>query len=171
MRLTVVVAVLSVLGLISGVLAFNEPDGFRGVPWGATEEQMRAAVSIERACDDYPNTNKDLGDRYCPALLRIGDVNVRAIYSFRANRFATVTRYFASDDFGRLAEIFVARYGPTNQRKPDVLIWMGKTTMVGLYHYVGTDFTKGYARITTNTEMEESKRLHEEQTKGAAKGL
>ena len=40
----------------------------RGLPrraMGATEEQMRAAVSIERACADYPVTSRHLGDRFC----------------------------------------------------------------------------------------------------------
>jgi hypothetical protein len=81
--------VVSVI-IASPALAFDEPKGFRGVPWGATEEQMRSSVSIERACTDYPVASRHLGDRSCPALLLIGDINVRAICTFRADRLTRV---------------------------------------------------------------------------------
>ena len=60
-----------ILAVAGGVLAFNEPDGFRGLPWGATEEQMRAAVSIERACIDHAADRRWVADRSCPALFDV----------------------------------------------------------------------------------------------------
>ena len=170
-RRSVLVALLLPLIVAPGVRAFNEPDGFRGVPWGATEEQMRATVSIERACADYPVTNRYLGDRYCPALLLIGDIKVRATYNFRGNRMTSVSLSFPSSNFDRLAEIFRERYGLATHSWAKALIWRGETTYVGLYRYLGTDITTGYARIATQAEMEQAERLREEQTKGAAKGL
>jgi hypothetical protein len=151
--------------------AFNEPGGFRGVPWNATEEQMRAAVSIERACADYAATRKYLGDRFCPALLTIGDVKVRAVYTFRADRLTRVDLHFASQDFDRLAAVFVERYGAPSQSSQNALHWSGERTSVSLQRYLGSEITKGYAGIATRADMQEMKRLHDEQTKGAAKDL
>ena len=169
---TLFLAFILTLTTAGAAFAFDEPDGFRGVPWGATEEQMRAAVSIERACADYPVASRHLGDRFCPALLLIGDIRVRANYSFRANRMTRVGLLFAPKDFDRLAAIFVERYGPaTKLRDRDALTWSGETTSVSLSRYLGMDVTTGYAVITTKAEMQESKRLRDEQTKGAAKGL
>jgi hypothetical protein len=171
-RRAVVVAVLFLLLMEVGcVFAFNEPEGFRGVPWGTTEEQMRSSVSIERACADYSVASRYLGDRFCPALLPIGDINVRAIYSFRANRLTRVSLHFASKDFERLAAIFLERYGPATTRDREGLVWSGKTTSVLLLRHLSTDITRGYAEITTLADSQETKRLRDEQTKGAAKGL
>jgi hypothetical protein len=170
-RRSVAVAVLFLFVAVGGVFAFNEPEGFRGVPWGATEEEMRSSVSIERACADYSVASRHLGDRFCPALLAIGDINVRAIYSFRANRLTRVSLHFASKDFERLVAIFVERYGPATLRNRDGLTWSGRTTSVSLLRFLSTDITQGYAQITTLADMQETKRLRDEQTKGAAKGL
>jgi hypothetical protein len=168
-RTFALVATLATTGSPSAGFAFNEPDGFRGVPWGATEEQMRASVSIERACSDYDLGVKQLGDRYCPALLSIGNVRVRAIYSFRADRLARVGLHFASNDFDRLAEIFVERYGPPTRGDRDVLWWIGNQTAVALYRHLNNDTTRGHAVITTQAEAQTMNRLRNEQTTDAAK--
>jgi hypothetical protein len=169
--MTRLAALLVALWVPSAVLAFNEPDGFRGVPWGATEEQMRSSVSIEQACSDYSSGFKYLGDRYCPALLSLGTVRVRAVYSFRANRLTRVGIHFASKDFDQLANIFVERYGAPTYRDRDRLAWDGKRTSVVLYRYLDNNPTRGHATITTNAETETMKRLREQQTKDAAKDL
>jgi hypothetical protein len=65
------VAVL-LLMVAHGVGAFNEPDGFRSVPWSRQKNRCEPLFSIERACADYPATKRHLGERFCPALLLIG---------------------------------------------------------------------------------------------------
>ena len=44
---TVMTAIALVLagGVVSSAFAFKEPDGFRGVPWGATENALRDKLS------------------------------------------------------------------------------------------------------------------------------
>ena len=42
------VLLLPVLLIITDALGFNEPDGFRGLPWGATEQQMRSSPNTAR---------------------------------------------------------------------------------------------------------------------------
>jgi len=169
-RSVALVSVLAMSGAPSAGLAFNEPDGFLGVSWGATEEQMRSSVNIERACSDYDLGIKQLGDRYCPALLSIGNVRVRAIYSFRADRLVRVGLHFASTDFERLAEFFVEQYGPPTHRDRDVLSWSGAQTAAALYRHLNNDITRGHAVITTQAEAQTMKRLRNEPTTDAAEG-
>src|SRR5690349_19799980 len=101
-RRSVAVAAFILLAMTGTVLGFDEPKGFRGLPWGATEQQMRASLSIARACEDV-SAERWQGDRYCPARFLIGDVSVYAMYSFRADRFVRVGLHFAPKDFDRLA--------------------------------------------------------------------
>jgi hypothetical protein len=51
----------------------------------------------------------------------------------------------------------------------DALAWSGEKVHISVDRYSGR--TGGAARLTTVAEMKESKRLRDEQTKGAAKGL
>src|SRR5437660_657776 len=73
----------------SRAFAFNEPDGFRGVPWGATEEQLRTILdgpnwgrrNIE-FCMDYTGEQRRFGDRACSGSFVLGSVKVDTIYTF-----------------------------------------------------------------------------------------
>ena len=132
---------------------------------------MRSTVSIEKSCSDYSTGSKYLGDRFCPALLSIGNVSVRALYIFRADRLVGVGLYFASKDFDRLADIFVERYGTPTYRDHDGFAWDGKRASVILFRYLDNNSGRGYATITTNAEAETMERLREKQMKDAAKGL
>jgi hypothetical protein len=167
-RSATLLAALGVFGSPSAVLAFNEPDGFRGVPWGATEQQMRSSVNIERACCAYDAAVKSLGDRYCPALLSIDNVKVRATYSFRADQLVRVGLQFDSKDFDKLAESFVAQYGPPTRRDRDVLSWIGAQTAVALHRHLNNDPTRGQAVVIAQAEVQTMSRLRNEQSTDAA---
>jgi hypothetical protein len=170
-RRSVTIALLLLLVVASRVGAFNEPDGFRGVPWGATEEQMRSSVSIERACSDRPASQRWLGDRTCPAIFDLAGVTVSATYTFRAGRFVSVFLKFPSKNHERVAEIFSERYGEPTTRTTDSLAWIGTKAMVSLHRYRPSVPGEGFATLSTADEVKESARLRREQTKGAAKGL
>ena len=169
-RRSVAVAPFLVLAMAGTVLGFNEPEGFRGVPWGATEKQMRSSVSSPPTCEDFPKAERWSGHRYCFTQFPIGDVIVDAMYRFRADKFVRVGLHFAPKDFDRLGAIFVERYGPPTNKSRDAFVWTGATTEISLHRYVGSS-SQGYASIATQAEIRESTRLREEQTKGAAKGL
>jgi hypothetical protein len=187
---TVMTAVALVLagGIVSSALAFKEPDDFRGVPWGATEKALRDKLGEASAhgfegCQTYSPEDRWLGNRYCLGAFPLAGIPVDAVYSFRANRFVRVNLTFPAQDFDRLAAIFVERYGPptssTRERYKtkggaeavnEILKWSGPRIAISLERY-GSRITNGSARIVTRSELEESARLHAEQTKGAAKGL
>jgi hypothetical protein len=176
---TVMTAVVLVLagGVVSSALAFKEPDGFRGVPWGASEGALRDKLGEASAhgdqwigCETYPAEDRWRGDRYCTGAFPLGNVTVTARYSFRSDRFVRVALVFPSRDFERIAAIFTERYGPPTRRDRDILGWVGKATAVSLHRYL-SGASGGFASITTQAEAQEGDRIHNEQTKGAAKGL
>src|SRR5262249_26239972 len=108
-RTSVVVSVLLVLALVSGALAFNEPKDFRGVPWGASEEQLRTTLGGPESagrdidlCYAIPSEHRQLGDRACGGPFILGDTAVQVIYYFRADHFVSVALAYASEDFDRI---------------------------------------------------------------------
>ena len=169
-RSAALIAALGGLGSPSTVLGFNEPDGFRGLPWGATEQQMRSAVSIVRACEDIRETERWQGHRYCFAQFLIGNVKIDASYAFRDDKFVRVGLHFASQDFENLRAVFVERYGSPTSESRDLAAWNGSATAIALHRRLGST-AKGYASLATQAELREVTRLRDELTKGAAKGL
>ena len=190
--LAVISAVVLALvgGIVSSALAFKEPDGFRGVPWGATEDALRDKLGEASAhgvlftgCENYPPEQRWMGDRSCSGAFPLADITIHAIYAFRANRFVGVTLMFSSRDFEQVVALFIERYGPptssaresyktqggleaTNQ----IHRWTSPKIAIMLRRY-GSHNSDGMGTITTRTELEESARLRRELTKGAAKGL
>jgi hypothetical protein len=182
--LAVMKAVALVLagGAVSSALAFKEPSGFRGVPWGATEDALRDKLGESSAngvlsigCEAYRPEERWMGDRSC--------VTVDAVYTFRANRFVRVTLMFPARDFGRIAAIFAERYGtPTKVNRGryqtqgglealnEIQEWGGPSIVITLRRF-GSRITDGTALLTTRSELQELTRLRSEQTKGGAKGL
>jgi hypothetical protein len=172
---------LLALALASGASAFDDPDGFRGLPWGATEEQMRTDVG--GWCEDLSSTARWLGDRYCVVEFQIGGIDGKATYVFRRDKFVRVTLDFKSRDFDQLAAIFVERYGaPTSTTQEPYktqgglettnkdLTWTGPLVRITIHRY-GSRITEGWASLATRADSEEAARLRKEQTKGAAKDL
>lgn len=88
-------AVVALLALVTPTLAWDEPDGFRGVPWGASREELR--VHVQRAGDTVTCGGRVLG---CASPhLSIGPVPVRATYVFApgADKFEVGKRSGVSD--------------------------------------------------------------------------
>jgi hypothetical protein len=120
-------------------------------------------------CEKHALSDRWQGDRSCLAEFLIGDVPVDALYVFRGDKFVRVSPYFDSGYFGRLVAIFKERYGPPTTSSGDALAWSGEKVNISVDRRGGR--TGGAAWLTTVAEMKESKRLRDEQTKGAAKGL
>ena len=187
-RTSVVVSVLLVLQGVSGALAFNEPKGFRGVPRGASEGQLRTTLDGPEAagrdidfCYAIPPEHRQLGDRACAGRFVIAETAVQAIYSFREDHFVSVALAYASKDFDRIAAAFIEWYGaPTSEERPSfetiggvtatnqILRWGGPVVAMVLRRYAG-QITGGLGSITTQDEVRESRRIHREQTKGTTK--
>ena len=184
------VALVLVGSIVSSALAFKEPEGFRGVPWGASEDELRDKLGETSAhgvlfdrCGAYPSEQRWLGDRFCAGAFPIGGITLKAVYRFRVNRFVGVMLTFRAEDFDDLVAMFRERYGPptTSATEPfktqgglegtnQLHRWIGPTIAISIQHFSG-QISEGAATLTTNRELQESAQIRAEQLKGAAKGL
>jgi len=165
-----------------GVLGFNEPDGFRGLPWGASEQA--AATKIDKDfCEAYPDNERFRGDRWCVQAFELGAIRISAIYKFRRNHFVRVDLRFESNRFAEVLSIFVERYGrPTSEQRQmvqnrmgaqfenHIVTWEGPKIVINAQRY-GADLNEGSATLQTQEELKEGTRLYQNQLKGAGKGL
>ena len=186
MRTIVVVSILFALALASVALAFDEPESFRGVPWGASEQQLRTTLGLtvgEHSCHEISPEQRWLGDSMCFSLFTLAETNVHAMYEFRADHFVGVLLTFDSSNFERIAAVFIERYGaPTSEARPlfqtqggltatnQVMNWEGPAIQITLERY-GNKITEGLGSLWTQDEVRESMSIYREQTKGAANDL
>lgn len=175
-------AILFLIGLIilpPGVAnAWNEPDGFRGIPFGASEQQLLR--EIPRL---FCNENKTLSDifpeRHCTGTLTIGSVKPFAIFYLRDGRFVKIALSFDAEEFGTMETAFVEKYGrPTNVVNEPIKTlggleatntedtWEGEKIVIFLRRYAGTIKT-GAATIETIEELQKQLRLLEQKKKKA----
>jgi hypothetical protein len=182
-------AVLILVVGASSTYAFNEPDGFRGVPWGASEDVLRARLGEmgpdgrwrDASCFEYPDETRWLGDRACRHTFLLEDIRVDALYAFRDARFVRVLLTFRSADFNRIVAVFVERYGPPTTETHEafrtqggldsvnrILAWLGPNVAITLNRH-GGKIAEGAAMVTTQDEIRESNRLRREQLKRSAK--
>jgi hypothetical protein len=168
-------------GVVSTTLAFDEPDGFRGVPWGASENEMLGKIGAGMECASYSESRRALfGDRFCSRVFRLGPVSTKVMYSFRADRFTRAQMSFASQDFDQVAAILIERYGPptSDSQQPNkdrTLMWAGPNILItakpGSMYIGARAELEELQRGSEKFEQEESERQRRQQIKDAAKGL
>jgi hypothetical protein len=149
------------------------------VPWGASEDQLREKLSID-SC--FTPDREWLGERICSGSLALGGVDFKTSFAFRRAQFVRAVLTFKSRDFEQVAAMFVERYPTGDETKPYKT--PGRTGIVepnlelawtdDLDHFTALwepALQRASPMLATRAELEESARLRQEQTKGAAKGL
>lgn len=136
--------------------AWNEPNDFRGVPWGGPPEDLHRLLPVE-GCLWVPETQPNGAVRYglqgCmpdwPArrqLQRIGDVSLYGLgFTYLQGRLGVVGFGFETGDYSKLRAAFTERYGlptKTDSRhytnsfgaifEEEQLEWRGKAVTVSL---------------------------------------
>jgi hypothetical protein len=137
------------------VCAWNEPTGFRGIPWGATVAQVQKQLPT-LTCDTRDPAR-------CRGDLVIAGVSVLTDISFCSTGMHAVSMTFDSGQFFDIKQAFMDRYGkpttwdsaPTEaslfvwQSYPERLAWKGDTVTIALDKY-GTDLQYSYGSISTS---------------------
>jgi hypothetical protein len=163
--------------LIGAASAWNEPDGFRGVPWESSEAAFRERIKVW-SCSTP--SDQRLGERLCIDNFTLGSVPVRGGYYFRADRFVSALLTFSAKDFPAIEGIFLERYGaPTStteqalqnrmgaQFENQVHLWLGDRVRIRLAKY-GSKVTDGLVTIMLKTEAERFEKGSEEERKKGA---
>jgi hypothetical protein len=135
-------------------LAWNEPDGILGVPWGATQEELRAKL---QHAGEPP---KCLSAESCSGVrTTVGTVPVGVQYLFPNNgKFELAVFTFKPEDYRRVRLAFIERYGaPTASRVEParaagckgklnhVAEWSGERVLIKMNQY--NSRTEGRATI------------------------
>jgi hypothetical protein len=124
--------------------AWNEPDGVLGVPWGATQEELR--VKLQHAGQTPACASPEL----CGGIrTTFGDAPVGIQYIFpKAGKFEMAVVTFKPDDYRKVRSAFIQHYGvPTATRLEraripgcgakynDVAEWSGGRVVISLKRY------------------------------------
>jgi hypothetical protein len=159
-------------------LAFNEPDGFRGIPWKSSEAHVNAKWP---GLSCYPSSAPP-SDRTCNSdmPITIGNIPVQPFLGFRSNEFSYVLFSFDEAKFRMMERIFTERYGPpTGQNQREVQNRMGARYMNEIRHWIGptisitlqkhgSELTEGLASFApTSMATEMAMQIEETAKKGA----
>jgi hypothetical protein len=160
-RFPSILACLVLAALLSpgSAVAWNEPDAFRGIPWGVSSEQARricAANGEELGC--YENVCKAWGD--------IGPVRSQITYEFTDDKLTSVILRFQSRDYSAMRNLFTEQYGrPTGESedqfrtetRPQVttqtLTWKGGKVVIYLGTILGP-IDEGHAMLRLREDLD-----------------
>lgn len=175
---------MPLIGAILAVLLFtaspastwNEPDNFRGVPWEASEAELKEKIPGVR-CINFSNP---LADRGCSTSFSVGPVPTKGFFGFQEGQLRWVRLTFDPKHFQTMQGIFSERYGaPSHQEEIPVknrmgaeflnveALWSGNLITIRMRKYSGK-ITESEALYMTPTVFEEfTRRKIEQQKKGA----
>ena len=169
-----IVALVATIGVVAPAttgFGWNEPDGFRGLKWGASQQELQRQMPKARCYGPICNNPLE--------LTQVGPVHVVPTFYFSDGGLARVILEFSPSAYDALRSIFVERYGaPTSeQREPvktgagaefvnEIAIWDGGIAAVRLEKYSGK-ITDGRATIRTAKDRdEEVAKFREQMRKG-----
>lgn len=175
-----ILPVVMLLTFANEASAWNEPSGFKGVPFGSSEETLKGKIQIT-GCHNL--RMPIFPERFCDARLEIGGVAVEATFSFRSDTLVGINLTFDSQNFSTMEDIFIERYGtPTSQADNQVQtmggathvnrtdVWDGSLVHVTLVRYANK-ITQSLASLITKAEAKKMLDRSDEEKKKAAKGL
>ena len=125
-------ALWAALLAIAAIAYAEEPNGFRDVPWGATEETLRFRIPIQ-SCDVIDPT-VEFGSRRCRAArgITFGDVAPNEMFFyFRNNMLVAWQASTPPRVREQVAKSLITKYGqPTTVYQGNHVTWQGRTSDV-----------------------------------------
>ena len=151
MARTLAALALALLLLASPALAWNEPENFRGIPWGATMPQAQGTLlKTWPAGVTPPDCSRETG--VCSHPGQLGPVEVTYLYSFKEDRFSFAEVRFQTIDYETVRRIFEERYGAPTLRHGDLNSWKGESVSV-LLQRIGSRPMEGLGLITVKSAV------------------
>lgn len=164
---------LTLVLLLAGMAWEKEPDGYRGLAWGAqvTEAPFLAEIT---GCWCEPGgmcqpTVRPGGtapeSRTCFSSVQVGPVPIKDTLLFHGDALEAAVWSFDSRIYEPLRDIYLEKYGPPTTRETkavqnrmgatfedETLTWTGARVTVTISRYAGT-LTKGAASLMTNERL------------------
>ncbi len=180
-KLGAVSALLCLLACSTPVFAQGwkeEPDSFRSVPWGSTEEAAKVFFPNFQCGEVPPSTPLWMPQTYCNGQVLIGSVSTDTTLYFRDDKFVTVFMAFPESDYSFMRGVFTEKYGLPHKHaeamlqnrmgataQNETLTWAGKIVSIELVRYSGklTD-SSAFFSVNTFTEASDEAKRKEKQT-------
>jgi hypothetical protein len=154
----------------------REPAAYRKVPIGTAYADMQGRILLTRCRPD--SKDHEQGERTCESSgFQSNGASVDDVFFFQDDVFVGVTMSFVSDDYERLREVFLAKYGePTRLETTristrtgtrfdnETLNWDGGKVSVSLQRY-GESLENGSATLFLNSYLEEQEKQRREKLK------
>lgn len=181
MKSLLFVLVFFVFGSLHAAEPWQEPEDFRGLRWGkpfSEAKQFFPTISY-----DFPLMAFGPIEMYTTKPQQISDVLVVDFtLGYMNKQFSYAKMGFRADDFDKVRDIFIARYGrPHSSSKSTLrnalgasfvnttLTWTGPSISIELNRYESA--TEGSAQIGKRSFAIEYERAQKKQSKEAAKGF
>ncbi len=119
--------------------AFNEPTGFRDIPWGTAEKSVGAKIKLDRC---GPSERFDYGTRQCRAddSVKIGEVQPLALrFYFREDKLVGWTVSYHRLFRNEMLPTLIEKYGKPTKETPTLVLWSGAMTQVQWSAYGDND--------------------------------
>jgi hypothetical protein len=157
----------------------KEPTVYKKIPLGLPYAEMEGRILLIRC---RPNSrDHEPGQRTCEGNgLQVNGVPVDDVFVFQADIFVGVTMFFSSDDYERLREVFLIKYGEPSRLETtrvttrtgtrfdnETLHWDGRKVTASLERY-GDSLEKGSATIFLNSYLKEQEKERQDRLKKEA---
>lgn len=141
----------------------DEPNGFRDVPWGASEETLRFRIPTQ-SCGEVDGT-VEFGTRRCRARndIRFGPVTPAAVFFYFRNDMLVAWRLTSYPRLrATLAKTLIQQYGqPSIVYKGEHVAWKGGTSDVDFVGGAASDVVEAVTKaelVTREAERQERAR-------------
>lgn len=170
-----VISIVALLALPPLAAAFDEPTGFKDVPFGASAREVMEKAGPATVCSPATATEQQF-EASCSIKTEISKVPVNVQFWLFADSLGSVEISFTASDYSVIHDAFIDRYGAATYRfeeavtdrsgnkvESEVLRWDGQKTTITLRQYEdGTE--TGSASLRTN---EYSRLLDKRRVEGA----
>lgn len=159
----------------------DDPKGFRDIPFGNSEEEVKAKLPGLRCGQD---DERVLLDRYCAGDTEVADTRVRVQFWFFNDRMGAFALMFKPEQFSLLKEAFIGRYGPPTQRESnefktrggltyvnEELNWQFKNGTTATLSKYATRSDQGSGSVSSKEYEQERNRRADQRREKAKKGL
>jgi hypothetical protein len=157
----------------------KEPTAYKKIPFGTPYAEFEGQILLT-GCKPATRDHES-GQRTCEGSgFQANGVSVDDVFLFQDDSFVGVSLFFAAEDYEKLREVFLVKYGEparlettrvttrTGTRFDDeILHWDGRKVTVSLERY-GDSLERGSATIFLNGYLEQQDRQRQERLKKEA---
>jgi hypothetical protein len=174
-----IAGILFLASLAHGAEPWKEPDGFRGLKWGANPTEAKQTFS---RMDPYYFEDGPVQSYFAKGEQITDTLIVHFLLYFFEKRFFAANMEFRTEQFDEVSRIFQARYGRPHSTSKNTLknafgasfvslthSWSGPSVIVELVQY--DTVTHGGATIGKKDMLQQIEKSKRQRAKDAAKGF